>query len=298
VVVGFNLASHAFVKKDGSILVQPPVYEPIYTSAMATGRRRIEARLVQGHDGMYGIDWDSFKTATARKPGMFILCNPQNPTGRVFRRDELEKMAEMCLSKGITICSDEIHCDLVYGCRHIPVASLGPDVAKKTITLIAPSKTFNIAGLQCSIAIIQNAELRRKYLAARAGVVAWVNLTGLIAGEAAYRGGQDWLDQLMVYLEANRDFVMDFVSSKMPGFSIARPEGTYLAWIDCRNGRIGRDPYKFFLGKARVALSDGKIFGTGGEGFVRLNFGSPRKMLVEALERMARALKRHVKGGK
>jgi len=290
VVVGFNLACQAVGKPGDAILIQPPVYPPINGAGGVTQRSSIEAELVRQADGSYGIDWDAFKAACARRPGLFLLCNPQNPTGRVFRPDELEKMAEICLAHGAVICSDEIHSDLVYGgSRHVPVASLHADIAAKTITLIAPSKTFNLAGLQCSVAIIQDPGLRRQYLEARRGVVAWVNLMGLIAAEAAYIHGQEWLDQLLVYLEANRNFACDYVREEMPLIRMTKPEGTYLGWLDCRGAAIEGNPYRFFLNKARVALGDGNAFGRGGEGFVRLNFGCPRSMLAEALERMRTA---------
>jgi cystathionine beta-lyase len=199
-------------------------------------------------------------------------------------------MAELCLARNVLICSDEIHSDLIYrGQQHCPIATLDPEIAQHTVTFFAPSKTFNLPGLQASVVIIQNAELRERFQAARQMLVPWVNVMGLVALQAAYREGQGWLDQLLVYLEANRDFLYDFVANEMPGFSMAKPEGTYLAWIDCRGANL-ENPYEFFLNKARVALSNGAIFGTGGQGFVRLNFGCPRSVLEEALLRMKKAL--------
>jgi cystathionine beta-lyase len=242
-------------------------------------------------DGSYSIDRAAFEEAITDQTRLFLLCNPHNPVGRVFRRDELERMAEICLQRGILICSDEIHADLVFrGHQHIPIASLSPDVAQKTITLIAPSKTFNIAGLECSVAIIPNDKLRRRFVHAQRGVVSWINVLGWVAAEAAYRHGQAWLEQLLLYLEANRDTLYDFVQSELRGVKMARPEGTYLAWLDCRAAGIQGNPHEFFLQKARVAVNDGKTFGRGGEGFVRLNYGCPRSMLKEALERMKEAL--------
>jgi cystathionine beta-lyase len=196
----------------------------------------------------------------------------------------------VCLRHGVTICSDEIHSELIYsGARHVPVASLAPEIEQNTITLIAPSKTFNLPGLQCSVAIIPNPELRARYVAARAGLVTWVNVMGLIAGEAAYRHGDEWLAQLLPYLEANRDALAHFVAAEMPGVSMAAPEATYLAWLDCRGTGLSQ-PCQCFLDLGRVACSDGAGFGPGGEGFVRLNFGCPRSMLMAALRRMQGAL--------
>ena len=196
---------------------------------------RQEMELTRNPDGSYAIDWEAFEAAFTPETRMFLLCNPHNPVGRVFRQDELERMAEICLRHGVIICSDEIHCDLLFsGQRHIPIASLNPEIARNTITLIAPSKTYNIAGLGCSIAIIQNESLRRRYRQAHKGLVHGVNVLGWVAGEAAYRDGQEWLDQLLVYLEANRDCLYDFVQHELPGVQMAKPEGTYLAWLDCR----------------------------------------------------------------
>jgi cystathionine beta-lyase len=222
---------------------------------------------------------------------LFILCNPHNPVGRIYTQGELLHMAEICLRSGVVICSDEIHSDLVYsGFQHVPIASLDSDIAQKTITLMSPSKTFNLAGLQCSFAIIQNRELRKKYLAARKGLVPWVNLMGLAAAQAAYSDGQEWLDQLLIYLQGNREFLYDYIQSSLPGIRMVKPEATYLAWLDCTQAKIMGSPYEFFLERARVALNDGKTFGNGGEGYVRLNFACPRSTLSEALFRMKEAL--------
>ena len=291
VVVGLNIACHIFASTSDAVLVQPPVYPPMLQAPGNARLQRQDAELVREPDGSYRIDWDGFASAITDDTRLFILCNPHNPAGRVYRRDELERMAEVCLSRDVTICSDEIHSDLIHrGQQHIPIASLDPEIAQHTITYIAPSKTFNLAGLQCSIAIIPNAGLRQRFQAARQGLTPWINLMGLIAAQTAYREGQEWLDQLLVYLEANRDYVFDFVQNELPGVTMAKPEGTYLAWLDCRAAHIEGNPYEFFLREARVALSDGVLFGPGGEGFVRLSFGCPRSMLEEALGRMKRAL--------
>jgi cystathionine beta-lyase len=224
---------------------------------------------------------------------VFVLCNPHNPVGRVFRKDELERMAEICLRKGVVICSDEIHCDLLFsGQRHIPIASLDAEIGQNTVTLMAPTKTFNIAGLQCSFAIVQNQELRNKLEHSMKGLVMWVNLMGLTATLAAYRDGQEWLEQVLHYLEGNRDYLYDFVRDHLPMLQIVKPEGTYLGWLDCRNSAIQGNPYEFFLKEARVALNDGTTFGKGGEGFVRLNFACTWVVLSQALERMKAALEK------
>jgi cystathionine beta-lyase len=290
IVVGLNVMGNMFRAQGGSIAMQPPVYTPILDAPQIAGLTRDEALLARQPDGTYSVDWEQLKEALQADTRAFILCNPHNPVGRVFRRDELGHMAELCLARNVLICSDEIHSDLIYrGQQHYPIATLDPEIAQHAITFFAPSKTFNLPGLQASVVIIQNAELRERFQAARQMLVPWVNVMGLVALQAAYREGQGWLDQLLVYLEANRDFLYDFVANEMPGFSMAKPEGTYLAWIDCRGANL-ENPYEFFLNKARVALSNGAIFGTGGQGFVRLNFGCPRSVLEEALLRMKKAL--------
>jgi cystathionine beta-lyase len=293
VVPGFNLACHAFASP-GGVLVQTPVYEPILRAAEHTGSRPHEMQLTYTADGTYSIDFDAFEAAMQPGVRLFILCNPHNPVGRVFRRDELERMAEICLRHGVLMVSDEIHADLVFSeSRHVPLGSLDPEIARRTITLMAPSKTFNIAGLQCAYAIIPDETLRKQYLQANHGLLGWVNLMGATAAQAAYSDGQEWLDQVMAYLQANRDFMVDYVQRELPGIRVASPEGTYLAWLDCRSAepaQAAEDPYHFFMEKARLGLNDGAGFGKDGKGFVRLNFGCPRSLLVEGLTRMKRAL--------
>lgn len=292
VVTGLNLACHALTAPGGEVVVQTPIYPPFLTAAGNAGLQRVDAELARCSDGSYAVDWDAFEAAFSSQTRMFLLCSPHNPVGRVFRREELERMAEVCLRRRVVICSDEIHSELIFsGSRHTPTALLDPEVARNTITLIAPSKTFNLAGLECSIAIIQNPELCQRYQGASKGLLAWVNVMGWVAGQAAYREGQEWLDQLLIYLEANRDYLLSRVQRDLSGVSMGKPEGTYLAWLDCRGSIAGPKPAQFFLEKARVALNEGETFGQGGEGFVRLNFGCPRPTLAEALDRMQAALK-------
>jgi cystathionine beta-lyase len=189
------------------------------------------------------------------------------------------------------IIADEIHCDLLFpGVEHIPMAMIGEEIAKKTITLMAPSKTYNLAGLSCGFAIIQSPELRRIWIKNSLGLVPSPNIMGHTAALAGFRDGQEWVDQVLVYLKNNRDFLMQYVRENFPGISMTRMEATYLAWLDCRKSGIPGNPFEYFLKEAKVALNDGKEFGKGGEGFVRLNFACPRKILREALDRMKQAL--------
>ncbi|MCJ7641502.1 MAG: PatB family C-S lyase [Desulfobacterales bacterium] len=289
-VTGINLACHAFSNPGDPVLVQPPVYFHFVRDPVRNGRVLKDPPLVQKGES-YEIDFTAFETFLMDRPKVFLFCNPHNPVGRVYTRKELEKIADLCLRHHVTLCSDEIHCDLLYpGYRHIPMATLTPEVARQTVTLMAPSKTFNLAGLHCGFAIIQNPELRRRWESVSLGLIPSVNIMGHVAALAAFQYGQEWLDQVLIYLEKNRDFLAQYVKQKLPDIRMMKMEATYLAWLDCRSAGIPGNPFEFFLREAKVALSDGKEFGKGGEGFVRLNFACPRKTLTEALDRMTSAL--------
>jgi len=291
VITGFHLACAAFAPPGSAALVQTPVYPPLLHAPETSGLERQENELVLLPDGQYEIDFDSFEESMTDKTRVFLLCNPHNPVGRVFTRKELERMAEICLRRNVVICSDEIHCDLVYhGHTHLPIASLSPETAKRTVTLMAPSKTFNIAGLKFSFAVVQDTELARQFNHARRGLVGEVNLLGMTAALAAYQEGQTWLNGLIETLESNRKFLHQFVRNELPWLKMVCPEGTYLAWLDCRGASLPQNAQEFFLEKAKVGLNDGCAFGRGGDGFVRLNFGCSRPILAEALGRMKVAL--------
>jgi cysteine-S-conjugate beta-lyase len=291
VVVGFNLISQALAGAGKAVAIQTPVYGPfLHVGKYMEGTDR-GTLLTQKPGGRYLVDFDGFESTLDEQTSMFLLCSPHNPSGRVWERGELERMAEISLKHNLTICSDEIHGDLVYKPnRHIPFGSLDPEIAAQTVTLMAPSKTFNVPGLGYAFAVVQNPELRKKIQAARRGLVGEPNLLGQVAAEAAYRGGAEWLDQALVYLQANRDFLVNFIHNELPDLKIHPPEGMYLAWIDCRDAGIEGSATEFFLKNARVGLSDGSFFGKGGEGFVRMNFACTRATLVEGLNRMKQAL--------
>jgi cystathionine beta-lyase len=291
VIAGFNQALRALTRPGEGLLVQTPVYPPILRSAGNHGLRRDEHALTRAGDGRYGVDPAAFAAAVRDTTRAFLLCNPHNPVGRLYERAELEGMAETCLRRETWIIADEIHCDLLLdGRQHLPIASLAPEVEQRTITLMAPSKTFNLPGLKCAIGIIPNAALRERFLAAAADLVPKINVLGYTAALAAYREGDAWLEALLAYLRDNRDFLVQQVRATLPGVTIAPPEATYLAWLDCRGSAAGRDPYTYFLERAKVALNDGATFGPGGAGFVRMNFGCPRPLLADGLERMRAAL--------
>jgi cystathionine beta-lyase len=302
VIAGFNAAARTVCEAGQGILVQPPVYPPFLAVHKNAALVRQEAPLKTTAEGAalhYRVDFGIFEQSVNgcnAHTGMFLLCNPHNPTGQVFSRQDLLRLAEICLKNGTVICTDEIHSELLLGeAQHIPIASLSPEIADKTITLIAPSKTFNIAGLFCGFAIIPNPELLRRYKITCDQMSLHVNNMGLAAAKAAFSGECDeWLKALQIYLTGNRDFLVEYVKQNLEGIKVTVPEATYLAWLDCnelvRTGRMQGLPYDFFLKQAKVALNEGSEFGMGGEGFVRLNFGCPRKTLIEALERMRAAL--------
>ena len=291
-VVGLNVSFQAYTGPGDGVLVQPPVYPHFVKDPVIHGRALVDPPLIP-RGNTYEIDFDAFEGAITDRTKIFILCNPHNPVGRVYTRKELETMAEVCLRHHLIICSDEIHCDLLYpGFRHIPIASISPEVAERTVTLMAPSKTYNLAGLSFGFAVIRNSELQTIWKNTSLGLISGVNIMGHVAALAAYKGGQEWLDQVLVYLKDSRDFLERYVAEKLPGLRMTSMEGTYLAWLDCKGAGIPGNPFDFFLKDAKVALNDGSDFGRGGEGFVRLNFACPRKTLGEALDRMAAALKR------
>jgi cysteine-S-conjugate beta-lyase len=213
-----------------------------------------------------------------------------------LRRKQLSRLAEICLRQDVVICSDEIHSELLLGeTRHTPIATLSPEIAARTITLVAPSKTFNTAGLFCGFAIIPNPDLRERYKQAVEGMTLHANSLGQIAAQAAFSGAcDDWLHAALAYLTANRDFVVDYVRENIPEMRLTVPDATYMIWLDCNplieSGKITGSPFEFFLNEAKVALSDGAQFGSGGEGFVRLNFACPRSLLEQALLRIKASL--------
>jgi cystathionine beta-lyase len=219
------------------------------------------------------------------------LCNPHNPTGRAFDRAELTAMAARCLANDIVICSDEIHCELTLGdATHIPIATLSPAIAQQTITLMSPSKTFNIPGLGFCVAIIQNPELRAQYVAAMQGLVASPQIFGYTGALAAYQHGDEWLREVLQYYQANREYALGFIRQYMPQLIPNHAEATYLLWIDCRQANLPTNPKEFFLSHANVALGDGSAFGAAGEGYIRLTLATQRSVLAQALESMYRAL--------
>jgi len=301
IVAGFKAAARAACRPGGGVLVQPPVYHPFLELPEHTGTVGQTAQLRQMNDThtlRYEIDWDAFSAGVNSRntrTEMFLLCHPHNPSGHIYSRSDLERMAEICLRAGSVICSDEIHSELVLGgAKHVPLASIDPEIAKRTITLVSPSKTFNVVGLFCGFAIIPDPDLRARYRTVLQHLALHVNSLGLISAQVAMSGVCDpWLDALRRYLTENRDFLVNYVSKELPGVRVTVPDATYLAWLDfgelVKAGRVEPDVHAFFLKHARVALNPGSEFGPGGEAFARLNFGCPRATLAEALRRIKAA---------
>ncbi len=294
-VTGIHAACRAIGEPGDGVLMQTPVYPPFLSAPASHDRFAQHAPLALVHDGdalRYEIDFDVFEQSITDRTALFLLCNPHNPTGVTYSRAEQIRMAEICIRHNIVICSDEIHCDLLLGdSEHVPMASISPEIAQYTITMMAPSKTFNIPGLKSSFLIISNPELRQRFTKRIEGIVPGVNVLGYIAMHAAYRDCDAWLIELRAYLTANRDAYVAYINAKLPQLRTTAPSATYLGWIDCREAGIpGDSPFKFFLEKAGVGLNDGSIFGPGGEGFVRLNFGCPRETLMLGLDKIRNAL--------
>jgi cystathionine beta-lyase len=293
IVDGFNVAARALGSAKKGYLIQPPVYNEFHEVKNNAGIPQLEApfvKSVQGNLLHYEIDWDLLKKQ-AKKAGMFLLCSPHNPLGIVFSRKDLERMAEICIENDVLIISDEIHSELLLGDKKFtPLAKLSAEIANQTITLVAPSKTFNVPGLFCGFAIIPNQELRDQYIKVAQHLRLHVASLGYHAAQAAFSGQcDDWLRELRTYLTHNRDFLVKYVTQKMPQIRITVPDATYLAWLDFTQLSLEPSPFAFFFEKAKVALSDGAIFGA--PGHARLNFGTSRKILKQALDRMYRAIR-------
>jgi cystathionine beta-lyase len=293
VVVALNILVRTFVEPGAQVLIQPPVYGPFAHVVEKAGAEVSTSPLIL-EAGRYRMDFDDLERKT-RDPRvkMLILCSPHNPVGRVWTRDELLRVGEICLQNDVLVLSDEIHGDLVYtGHQFIPFAALSAEFAQQSITCAAPSKTFNLAGLHTSCIIIPNGERRSRFMQTiDRHALDLVNPFGLVALQAAYEHGEEWLEQVLSYLESNLDFLEQYVRAYIPQIRVIRPEGTYLAWLDCRQLGLDDSTMKtLLLEKARVYLDAGVIFGREGSGFQRINIACPRSLLEEALDRIRLAV--------
>jgi cysteine-S-conjugate beta-lyase len=291
VVAGFTFAIEAFSKPGDGVVVQPPVYFPFFDSVKGTKRKMIENPL-KIENGRYTFDFDDLKAKIDENTKLLLLCNPQNPGGMVWIKEELTELANICLENKIMIISDEIHSDLIFeGHQHIPLASLSEEIAQNCMITMAPSKTFNVAGFSSSVVIIPNTTKFARFERV-IGVphLHMGNIFGTIAMEAAYTHGDEWLNQLLQYLWENYRVLEDFFKTRLPKVKVMKPDATYLIWIDFREYGMKNDELmKFTIENAGVGLNDGGRFGTGGDGWLRINIGCPRSILVEALERLGNA---------
>jgi cystathionine beta-lyase len=295
VVPALNMLVRTFVAPGESVIVQRPVYYPFFSAIENNGGQVVSNSLVL-KNGRYQMDFEDLAIkAQNPKVKMAILCSPHNPVGRVWTQEELARFAEICLRNDILMVSDEIHSDLIYkSYTFTPFGSLGEEIAQNAVLCTAPSKTFNLAGLQTSNIIIPNAELRTRFeKTIEADGLFGINPFGLVAAKAAYNHGEEWLEHLLDYVEGNLRYLQQYVGENIPQIDVIPPEGTYLVWLDCR--RLGLDKWglkRLMLEEARVYLDDGFIFGPEGEGFQRVNIACPRSIVVEALERIREAIKR------
>lgn len=300
VIPALSVAVRALTHPGDEIILQEPVYYPFFPVVKQGGCQIITNELKLS-GGLYEMDFGDLENKFLPKVGMhddrgrikaIILCNPQNPIGRLWNREELTRLGKTVIDHGATVISDEIHCELLFkGYKHTPFASISEEFEQNSITCMAPSKTFNLAGLEASSIIIPNKRLRDNFNEASTGIMPCPNLFGLAAMEAAYLYGDEWLEEMLEYLQGNLDFLLGYFEMKIPGIKVIRPQGTYLVWLDCR--ALGLDDMalrEFMRRQARVGLDDGFLFGKGGSGFQRMNIACPRRILEAALKRIETAV--------
>ncbi|MFI3267466.1 MAG: MalY/PatB family protein, partial [Rikenellaceae bacterium] len=290
VVCGISYGINSLTEPGDKVLIQPPVYPPFARTIEANNRVVSNNPLVVV-DGKYEIDFEDFEEKL-KEVKLFILCNPHNPTGRVFTYDELKKMGDLCVKYGVYIVSDEIHSDIIFANhKHIHIASISEEIANITLTYFAPSKTFNVAGFSTAFAVIPNEDMRVKYSNCGNKIhVDQGNILGAVAARAAYSNGDEWVDELNVYLESNIDYVLDFLRENTPKIKCIKPESTFLLWLDCRELGLSQEELcEFMVNVAHLGLNDGQMFGAEGVGFLRFNIGTQKAVLAKALEQLKAA---------
>lgn len=296
IVKGIGMVINALLEKDEKVIIQPPVYHPFRLVPQRNGREVVFNPLKEMPDGYYEMDFENLEAVCDDKCKLLILANPHNPAGIVWPRETLQKLAEFCYKKGVIVISDEIHCDMaLYGHKHIPFASVSPEAAACSITFGAPSKTFNLAGIVSSYSIIPNDELREKFYSwLEASEMGAAPIFSYIATIAAFRKGEEWRKQMIEYIQGNIDLVISYCKEHIPQIRPLRPQASFLVWLDCRElGLSHEELTSLFLDKAGLGLNDGEMFNPGGEGFMRLNIGTPRSILLEALEKLEKAIKKN-----
>lgn len=289
IVKGIGMAINALLEKDEKVIIQPPVYHPFRLIPQKNGREVVFNPLKALPDGSYEMDFENLEAVCDEKCRMLILSNPHNPAGIVWSRETLERLAGFCHSRGIIVISDEIHCDMaLFGNKHIPFAHVSEKAAQCSITFGAPSKTFNIAGIVSSYAIVPNPELREKFFNwLEASEMSAPHLFAPIATMAAFRHGENWRKQMLGYVEGNIEFIEDFCAQNIPQIRPIRPQASFLVWLDCRGLGLSHDELiDLFVNKAGLALNDGDMFSPGGNGFMRLNVGTSRSTLEKAMNQL------------
>lgn len=293
IMKGIGLAVNVFVKEDEKIIIQPPVYHPFRIVPQANGREVVYNPLHENEDGSYSMDFENLEAVADEKCRMLLLSNPHNPGGVVWDRETLVRLADFCHRRHILVISDEIHCDMaLWGNKHIPFATVSEEAASCSITFGAPSKTFNIAGIVSSYAIVPDRDIRSRFFGwLKANELDEAPLFAPIATIAAFREGEPWRREMLGYVEGNIDFVMDYCRKHLPAIRPLRPQASFLIWMDCRGlGLEHEQLVDLFVNKAGLALNDGKMFGSGGEGFMRMNVGTSRAVLQQAMEQLRQAV--------
>ena len=293
IVKGIGMAINALLSPGDKIIIQPPVYHPFRLVPQKNGYEVVNNPLRQLPDGSYEMDFDNLAEVCDEKCRMLILSNPHNPAGIVWPRETLQRLAEFCYPRGIIVISDEIHCDMaLYGHKHIPFATVSEKASECSITFASPSKTFNIAGIVSSYAVVPNDGLRERFYSwLSANEMNSAPLFSPIATIAAFRYGEDWRRQMLEYIEGNIDFLTEYCSREIPQIKPLKPQASFLVWLDCRGLGLGhQELVDLFVNKAGLALNDGKMFGPGGEGFMRFNVGTPRSVVKQAIERVKQAI--------
>jgi cystathionine beta-lyase len=292
IVPAVNMAVMAYTNPGDRIIVQPPVYFPFFSAVKDNGRQLVYNEL-KLENGRYNMDFDDLESKIDNRTKMIIISNPHNPGGSAWTKEELTKLGEICIKNSILLISDEIHSDLVIPpFKHTVAANISEEIAKVTISMMAPSKTFNLAGMASSSVIISNPKLRNDFQVFLDRVhVGMGNLFGMVASEAAYTHGEEWLNQMLNYVKGNLDYMEDFIKTNIPQLKMIRPEATYLVWLDFRAlGLSNKDLKTLLLQKAKLGLNDGPVFGPGGDGFSRMNVACPRAYIVEAMNRLKKAV--------
>ncbi len=291
VVSGLNISVNEFIEKGEGVIVQPPIYPPFYKVIENSEALALNNELIRV-DGKYKMNFEELELQ-AKHAKMLILCSPHNPTGRVWKKEELDKLVEICEKNNLLLVSDEVHSDLIIGDnKHIPVASISSRIENNSITFISPSKTFNLAGLSTSIGIIANKDIRNRFVEnMEKNKIPGTNTFGKLSLQSAYEKGEDWLEELLIYIEGNMDYAVKYIEDNIPEIKIEKPEGMYLMWLDFRELKMDQARLnKILIEEGKILLNDGSTYGYGGNGYFRLNIACPREILKNGLDRIKKSV--------